>query len=142
VERGDASEHYRYADGRLLAMRREVRGEPPLVVEYAHDGQGGRAAKYVNGQLAETYEWADALRLARVRTGRADMEFGYRENARIPFAMSLNGRTFYLFYDQVGSPRVVADERGNVVQEIRYDSAYCTMWACRGIGRRAAHSDE
>ncbi|MGE4506972.1 MAG: RHS repeat domain-containing protein, partial [Desulfovibrionaceae bacterium] len=122
VERRAASEHYRYADGRLLAMRREVRGEPPLVVEYAHDGQGGRAAKYVNGQLAEMYEWADALRLARVRTGRADMEFGYRENARIPFAMSLNGRTLYLFYDQVGSPRVVADERGNVVQETRYDS--------------------
>ncbi|MGE4505168.1 MAG: hypothetical protein AB7D51_07455 [Desulfovibrionaceae bacterium] len=42
VERRHASEHYRYADGRLLAMRREVRGEPPLVVEYAHDGQGGR----------------------------------------------------------------------------------------------------
>jgi RHS repeat-associated protein len=122
VERRDASEHYRYADGGLLAMRREANGQRSLVLEYAHDGQGGRAAKYVNGQLAEMYEWADALRLARCRTTRADMEFGYRENARIPFAMTLNGRTFYLFYDQVGSPRVVADERGNVVQEIRYDS--------------------
>jgi len=40
----------------------------------------------------------------------------------MPVAMTKNGSTYYLTYDQVGSLRVVADASGNVVKRIDYDS--------------------
>jgi RHS repeat-associated protein len=40
----------------------------------------------------------------------------------MPVAMTKNGPTYYLTYDQVGSLRVVADASGNVVKKIDYDS--------------------
>ena len=49
------------------------------------------------------------------------MRFQYAD-ARMPFAMTKGGSTYYLTYDQVGSLRVVADVSGNVVKRIEYDS--------------------
>jgi RHS repeat-associated protein len=40
----------------------------------------------------------------------------------MPVAMKMGGATYYLSYDQVGSPRLVADGSGNVVKRISYDS--------------------
>ena len=70
-----------------------------------------RAAKYRNGQLAEAYERLDFLR-----------PDGYRHGERTPFAMRRDdGAEAYLFYDQVGSLRVVADGDGDVIKEVLYD---------------------
>jgi len=49
------------------------------------------------------------------------MRFQYAD-ARMPYAMSRNGTTYYLTYDPVGTLRVVADQSGNVVKRIEYDS--------------------
>jgi len=43
-------------------------------------------------------------------------------DGRMPLAMTCDGSTYYLTYDQVGSLRVVADASGNVVKRIDYDS--------------------
>ena len=49
-------------------------------------------------------------------------EFVYDEGERLPSAMvGEDGSVALLFYDQVGSLRVVADQSGNVIQEILYD---------------------
>ncbi|MGE4554391.1 MAG: RHS repeat-associated core domain-containing protein [Desulfovibrionaceae bacterium] len=109
---------FRYApDGRLLAA-----GLPDgRAVEYAHDAQGRRAEKKVNGRAIERYEWLDRIRLRRVVSDGVAMEFLY-SGGRLPDLMVRGGRTYRLYFDQVGSLRVVADETGNAVKDVLYDS--------------------
>jgi hypothetical protein len=91
---------YEYApDHRLLRATREWDN---TVFEFAHDEQGRRVAKFHDG----THEFV----------------FVYRDNERTPHAMQRDdGQIFTLHCDQIGSLRVVADQRGNVIQEILYD---------------------
>jgi RHS repeat-associated protein len=49
------------------------------------------------------------------------MRFEYADD-RMPVAVTTEGVTYYLAYDQVGSLRVVADSAGDVVKRIDYDS--------------------
>jgi RHS repeat-associated protein len=111
---------YEYApDYRLLKMKVENQGR---VYTYRHDEDGRRAAKYLNGQLVEAYQWIDFIRVGAFHDGRMGYEFGYADNERLPSAMRReDGAVFTLYYDQVGSLRVVADAGGNVIKEVRYD---------------------
>ncbi|MDD4952100.1 MAG: hypothetical protein PHV85_06090 [Desulfovibrionaceae bacterium] len=109
---------YRYApDGRLLA----VSLSDGRIIEYAHDAHGRRAEKRINGRTVERYEWLDRIRLDRLAPDGVRMEFLY-SGGRLPDTMLRDGRTYRLYYDQVGSLRVVADETGNAVKEMVYDS--------------------
>jgi RHS repeat-associated protein len=49
------------------------------------------------------------------------MRFEYADD-RMPVAVTTEGVTYYLAYDQVGSLRIVADSAGDVVKRIDYDS--------------------
>jgi RHS repeat-associated protein len=111
---------YQYApDHRLLEVHQE---DSNTRFTFDHDENGQRITKYRNGDLVEAYKWRDLIRLAGYYDGTHVYEFGYEENARIPFAMRRDdGRVAYLFYDQVGSLRVVADVNGIVIKEILYD---------------------
>jgi RHS repeat-associated protein len=111
---------YEYApDYRLLKMEVENQGR---VYSYRHDEDGRRAAKYLNGQLVEAYQWLDFVRLGAFYDGRMGYEFGYGDGERLPSAMRReDGTVFTLHYDQVGSLRVVADTDGDVIKEILYD---------------------
>jgi RHS repeat-associated protein len=111
---------YEYApDYRLLKM--EVEDEN-RVFTFRHDEEGQRAAKYLNGRLAEAYQWLDFIRLGAFHDGRMGYEFGYAEGERLPSAMRReDGAVFTLHYDQVGSLRVVADAHGNVIKGVLYD---------------------
>jgi len=89
---------------------------------YRHDEDGQRVAKLRNGQLVEAYVWLDFVRLAGFHDGQSAYEFAYEDGARTPYAMRRDdGAVAYLFCDQVGSLRVVADTDGNVIKEVRYD---------------------
>jgi hypothetical protein len=57
------------------------------VYTFHHDEDGQRAAKYLNGQLAEAYQWLDFIRLGAFHDGRMGYEFGYAEGERLPSAM-------------------------------------------------------
>lgn len=50
------------------------------------------------------------------------MRFDYI-GSRMPIAMTKEGVTSYLIYDQVGSLRMVADTSGNVVKKTEYDAS-------------------
>ncbi len=92
------------------------------VYEYSHHENGQRATKYLNGSLMEAYEWLDFIRLAGFHDGRNGYEFAYDDGERTPYAMRRDdGAVVYLFYDQVGSLRVGADQSGNVIKEVLYD---------------------
>jgi len=111
---------YQYApDYRLIAAHQE---DEDIRYNFKHDGNGQRRAKFRNGQLAEAYLWRDFIRLAGFHDGEDAYEFAYRQGDRLPAAMvSAGGAVGLLFYDQVGSLRVVADRNGKVIKEILYD---------------------
>ncbi|MGE4194192.1 MAG: RHS repeat domain-containing protein [Pseudodesulfovibrio sp.] len=111
---------YEYApDYRLLKAEEEDRDK---VFTFRHDEDGQRVAKYLNGELAEAYQWLDFVRLAGFHDGQHGYEFAYRNGERTPFAMRRDdGTVAGLFYDQVGSLRLVVDLHDNVIKEIVYD---------------------
>jgi len=88
-----------------------------------HDPLGRRIAKKVDGTIIEKYLWQGLTRLLAVYDGSDNliMRFEYADG-RMPAAMTKGGNTYYLAYDQVGSLRIVADNAGNVVKRIEYDS--------------------
>jgi RHS repeat-associated protein len=111
---------YEYApDYRLLKAEEEDRDK---AFTFRHDEDGQRTAKYLNGELAEAYQWLDFVRLAGFHDGQHGYEFAYRNGERTPFAMRRDdGTVAGLFYDQVGSLRLVVDMHDNVIKEIVYD---------------------
>lgn len=111
---------YEYSpDYRLLKM--EIEGGDRKFT-FRHDEKGQRIGKYLNGQLAESYQWLDFVRLGAFHDGVNAYEFAYEDGKRTPYAMRRDdGAIAYLFYDQVGSLRVVADLDGNMIKEILYD---------------------
>jgi RHS repeat-associated protein len=93
-----------------------------VVFEFTHDDNGQRETKYRNGEMVEAYKWLDFLRLAGFHDGEISYRFAYNGEERTPYAMQReDGIEAYLFYDQVGSLRVVADHSGNVIKEVLYD---------------------
>ncbi|WP_338668872.1 hypothetical protein [Pseudodesulfovibrio methanolicus] len=111
---------YEYSpDYRLLKAEEEDRDK---AFTFTHDEDGRRVAKYLNGQLVEAYQWLDFVRLTAFYDGQHQYEFAYRNGERTSFAMRRDdGTVAGLFYDQVGSLRVVADMDDNVIKEILYD---------------------
>ena len=111
---------YEYApDYRLVKAEKRETGE---AFEFSHDEEGRREAKYRNDELVGTYRWLDFLRLDGFHDGEFAYRFAYRGNERTPYAMEReDGTVASLYYDQVGSLRVVADAGDNVIKEVLYD---------------------
>ena len=82
------------------------------LIGYIHDPIGRRIAKRVDGVIVEKCLWQGLTRLLAVYDGDNSllMRFEYTDD-RMPPAMTNEGITYYLTYDQVGSLRVVADSR-------------------------------
>jgi RHS repeat-associated protein len=93
------------------------------LIEYLHDPLGRRIAKKVDGTITEKYLWHGLTCLLAVFDGSDNllMRFEYADD-RMPMAVTTEGVTYYLAYDQVGSLRAVADSAGNVLKRMDYDS--------------------
>ncbi len=93
------------------------------MIEYVHDPLGRRIAKKVNDVITEKYLWQGLTRLLAVYNAddTLRMRFEYAD-ARMPVAMTKDGVTYYLGYDQVGTLKAVADASGAVVKTIEYDA--------------------
>jgi len=93
------------------------------LIDYLHDPLGRRIAKKVNSMTTEKYLWQGQTRLLAVFDGSNNliMRFEYADG-RMPVAMTREGVTYYLAYDQAGSLKLVADASGNVLKKISYDS--------------------
>nr|WP_320190299.1 RHS repeat-associated core domain-containing protein [uncultured Desulfobacter sp.] len=92
-------------------------------ITYTNDPLGRRIARAVNGSVKERYLWSGLTTLLAVYDGSATLyqRFIYADD-RMPYAMKMNGSTYYLIYDQVGSLRLVTDSAGNSVKRIDYDT--------------------
>ncbi|MGE4292534.1 MAG: RHS repeat-associated core domain-containing protein [Desulfovibrio sp.] len=121
---------YHYApDYRLLAV------ELPdgRVVEYGHDDQGLRNAKYVNGRLTEQFRWYDRAHLAAWShvdvAGGQWWEVVYGRDGR-PMGLVTQDQVhsqgqhaeILLHTDQIGCVRVVEFPTEGMVKEILYDA--------------------
>ena len=93
------------------------------VITYTNDPLGRRIARAVNGSVKERYLWFGLTTLLAVYDGSGTLyqRFIYADD-RMPYAMEMNGSTYYLIYDQVGSLRLVTDSAGNTVKRIDYDT--------------------
>nr|WP_287411875.1 RHS repeat-associated core domain-containing protein [Pseudodesulfovibrio sp.] len=111
---------YTYSpDYRLLKTEIENQNQ---TFTYRHDKNGQRTGKLLNGQLVEAYAWLDFMRLAGFHDGKHEYELAYEDKKRTPYAMRRDdGMITYLFFDQIGSLRVVADPEGNVIKNLLYD---------------------
>jgi YD repeat-containing protein len=80
------------------------------MIDYVYDPLGRRIAKKINGSVVEEYLWQGLTRLLAVYDGSDNliMRFEYADG-RVPIAMTRDGSTYYLTYDQVGSLRVISD---------------------------------
>jgi RHS repeat-associated protein len=118
---------YNYSSrGELLSVDMPIVDAAPesrKVIVYIHDPQGRRIAKMVDDVVVEKYLWQGLTRLLAIYDG-ADtllMRFEYADG-RMPLAMNAEGVTYFLYYDQVESIRIVADSAGNVVKKINFDA--------------------
>jgi RHS repeat-associated protein len=93
------------------------------LIEYVHDPLGRRIAKRVDGTITEKYLWQGMTRPLAIYDGSDNLllRFEYADD-RVPAAVTKEGITYYLAYDQVGSLRVVADSVGDVIKRIDYDA--------------------
>jgi RHS repeat-associated protein len=129
-EQGETRYHYA-PDYRLLAV------ELPdgRTVEYGHDDQGLRNAKYVDGRLTERFHWHDRTYLAAwLHVDMADGQWWqvvYAQDGR-PVGLVAQGQVqgqgqrqsgeILLHTDQIGSARVVEFPTEGMVKEILYDA--------------------
>ncbi|MCF8025900.1 MAG: tandem-95 repeat protein [Desulfobacteraceae bacterium] len=116
----EGTTNYNYSSrGELLS----VNLPDGTIIEYIHDPLGRRIAKKVDGEITKKYLWQGRTRLLAVYDGADNllMRFKYADS-RTPLAVEKEGTTYYLACNQVGSLRAVADDSGNVVKEITYDS--------------------
>ncbi len=92
-------------------------------ISYIQDPLGRRAAKKVNGTIVEKYLWSGLTTLLAVYDGNDNLKqrFLYADD-RVPYAMTQDGTTCYLAFDQVGSLRLVTDSSGTPVKQLDYDS--------------------
>ncbi len=112
--------------GPNLALARAVLPDG-CELRYRSAPDGRLLAKYVDGRLAERYVWRNALQLAAWgMPGGWECRFHYRSRQRTPWAMEYGipylRERFLLGCDQVGSLKVVANERGEVLKTLDYDS--------------------
>ena len=93
------------------------------LIGYVYDARHRRICRNVNGVTTEKYLWSGLSTFFAIYDGSNNLKqrFIYADG-RMPVSVEVNGTTYYLSYDQVGSLRLVSDASGNVVKRVDYDS--------------------
>lgn len=93
------------------------------IIEYVCDKRGVRIAKKINGKIVEKYKWKDFSTLEAVTDSKGKNKITFtRDEESGQIVMTSEGKKFSLAVYQVGSIFMVADDQGNEVKRIIYDS--------------------
>ena len=107
-----------------LGNLRQVVLPDGTTIAYLVDGQNRRVGKTVNGTLVRGWIYEDQLRIAaelELDTGLVK-RFVYGSKSNVPDAMVLStGQRYRILSDHLGSPRVILDSTGAVVERVDYD---------------------
>ena len=92
-------------------------------VDYIIDGRNRRIGKKVNGVLTQGFLYKDQLNPVAELDGAGNVvsRFVYGSKANVPDYMIKGGVTYRIISDHLGSPRLVVDNTGAVVQHMDYD---------------------
>ena len=92
-------------------------------IDYAIDGMNRRIGKLIDGQPVQGFLYEDALRPAAELDGSGSVvaRFVYGSKGNVPDYMLKGGVAYRIISDQLGSPRLVVDAAGAIVQRIDYD---------------------
>jgi len=92
-------------------------------VDYIIDGRNRRVGKKVNGTLVQGFLYKDQLNPVAELDGAGNIvsRFVYGSKANVPDYMVKGGVTYRIISDHLGSPRLVVDSAGTVVQRMDYD---------------------
>ncbi|WP_051937848.1 RHS repeat domain-containing protein [Ghiorsea bivora] len=137
--------NYTYtANGELASKRHSLAGGNPQVttyqydvlgnlmsaslpngttIDYIIDGRNRRIGKKVNGTLVQGFLYKDQLNPVAELDGAGNVvsRFVYGSKANVPDYMVKGGVTYRIISDHLGSPRLVVDSAGTVVQRMDYD---------------------
>jgi len=112
----------RYSYGSLGELK-EVTLANGDIISYQHNVNNQRVAKLKNGEIVEKYLWLDLTTLLATYDEDNNLKQRYNyADGRMPVSYSEDGNTYYIAYNQVGSPRAIMDEDGNIIKAITYDS--------------------
>ncbi|WP_081881022.1 RHS repeat-associated core domain-containing protein [Ghiorsea bivora] len=92
-------------------------------VDYIIDGRNRRVGKKVNGVLTQGFLYKDQLNPVAELDGQGNIvsRFVYGSKANVPDYMIKAGVTYRIISDHLGSPRLVVDNTGAIVQRMDYD---------------------
>ena len=92
-------------------------------VEYQHNALGNRVAKLIDGEVTEKYLWQNKTTLLAIydKDDNLKQRFEYTLG-HVPTSFTQNNQRYYILTDQIGSPKLIADENGNTVKQLDYDS--------------------
>jgi len=116
----------RAADAFAYSARGELLEASPSgsdSVGYAYDGLG-RMVGRTEGTATYQYLYGNPgnpFLVTEIRDPAGVLTTLYYDESRVLFAMQRAGAMYYVATDQVGSPRVVADDSGAVVKVVEYD---------------------
>jgi len=94
------------------------------IITYKHNANNQRVAKLKNGEVVEKYLWLNLTTLLAVydKDDNLLQRFEYADG-RMPLSFTdAKGYRYYISYNQIGSPRAITDESGNLLKTITYDS--------------------
>jgi len=92
-------------------------------IDYVVDGRNRRVGKKVNGILTQGFLYKDQLNPVAELDGAGNVvsRFVYGSKPNVPDYMVKGGVTYRIISDHLGSPRLVVDSTGAVVQRMDYD---------------------
>ena len=93
-------------------------------IDYLVDAANRRIGKKVNGKLVQGFLWQDQLKPIAELDGEGNIvsRFIYAGDVNVPAYLEKGGKTYRIFTDHLGSPRLVIDvASGEVAQRMDYD---------------------
>jgi len=87
------------------------------IISYEHNVNNQRVARLKNGVITDKYLWLDLTTLLATydKDGNLKQRYAYADG-RMPVSYEENGNTYYIAYNQVGSPRAIIDDNGNIIK--------------------------
>jgi len=95
-----------------------------MQITYLIDGRNRRIGKQINGTLVQGFLYQDGLRPIAELDGSNNLVslFVYASRSNVPDYLIKGGTTYRILADHLGSPRLIVDPTGQIVQRLDYDA--------------------
>ncbi len=95
---------------------------PTKTIQYLHNPNHQIIAKKINNQIVEKYLWQGLKLLAVYDKDDKLITRYFYANERVPYKMQHNNKTYYLYYNQIHSLKLITDENNKIIKQLDYDT--------------------